>query len=215
LPFLGGDEAVSSPHSLALYDIIIGSENGRFHRFIPNREDEMMRRPNPLPKKMFNFPMTYYLGLGGNLGNSRENIESAIQSLRRAGIRIVRKSSIYRTEPVGFAGQPWFLNQAIAVCTDLSPWELLAEAKAVEVELGRRPGRRNGPRQIDLDILLAEETILRTATLEIPHPRLSERRFVLVPLAEIAPALVHPVFKKSIRAILRECPDRSAVVRIS
>jgi len=164
---------------------------------------------------MFNTPMTYYLSLGGNVGNSRENIASAVHRLRRAGIRIVRKSSIYRTEPVGFARQPWFLNQAITVCTDLSPWELVGEAKAIESALGRRPGRRNGPRPIDIDILLAEGTILRTASLEIPHPRLPERRFALVPLAEIAPDLVHPVLKKSIRSILRKCPDRSEVVRIN
>lgn len=158
--------------------------------------------------------MKYYLGLGGNLGDPRENIDAAIQMLRRSGVRIVRKSSLYRTEPVGFARQPWFLNRAIAIRTDLSPWKLLAEAKAIEIELGRHPGPRNGPRPIDIDILLAEGTILRTASLEIPHPRLSERRFVLVPLVEIAPDLVHPVLKKSIRSILRRCPDKSEVVRI-
>lgn len=158
--------------------------------------------------------MKYYLGLGGNLGNPRENIEAAIQTLRRMGVRIVRKSSLYRTEPVGFTRQSWFLNQAIAIRTDLSPWKLLAEAKAIERALGRRPGPRNGPRPIDIDILLAEETILRTASLEIPHPRLSERRFALAPLVEIAPDLVHPVLKISIRSILRRCPDKSEVVRI-
>jgi 2-amino-4-hydroxy-6-hydroxymethyldihydropteridine diphosphokinase len=156
----------------------------------------------------------YYLGLGGNLGDPRENIEAAVLKLRRAGMRIVRKSSIYRTEPVGFARQPWFLNQVIAIRTDLSPWKLLAEAKAIEVELGRRPGPRNRPRPIDIDILLAEGTILRTAHLEIPHPRLPERRFALVPLVEIAPDHVHPILKKSIRSILRRCPDKSQVVRI-
>jgi 2-amino-4-hydroxy-6-hydroxymethyldihydropteridine diphosphokinase len=157
----------------------------------------------------------YYLGLGGNLGDPRETIEAAIQKLCRPDVRIVRKSSLYRTEPVGFARQPWFLNQAIAVCSDLSPWKLLVEAKAIEVELGRRPGPKNRPRPIDIDILLAEGTILRTASLEIPHPRLSERRFALVPLVEIAPDLVHPVLKKSIRSILRRCSDKSEVVRIN
>jgi len=159
--------------------------------------------------------MKCYLGLGSNLGDCWRNLERAIIRLRRSGVRVPVLSSIYRTEPVGFAKQPWFLNQVIEIETDRSPWELLKKAKSIEMDMGRLPGRRNGPRPIDVDILLAEETVLRTAELEIPHPRLTERRFVLVPLAEIAPDLVHPVLKKSIRAILRGCPDRSAVVRIS
>jgi len=158
--------------------------------------------------------LRYYLGLGSNLGDSFAHIRGAESRLRKAGVRIIRCSSVYRTEPVGSVNQPWFLNRVIEIDTDQSPLELLVTVKAIETKRGRCPGPRNGPRPIDIDILLAEGTILRTASLEIPHPRLPERRFALVPLVEIAPDLVHPVFKKSIRSILRRCPDKSQVVRI-
>ncbi|MHB8055524.1 MAG: 2-amino-4-hydroxy-6-hydroxymethyldihydropteridine diphosphokinase [Candidatus Aminicenantales bacterium] len=157
--------------------------------------------------------MRYFLGLGSNTGDSLENLEAAAGRLAKEGIRIVRRSSIYKTEPVGFKNQPWFYNQAIEVETELSPAELLKAAKMIERELGRRPGRKYGPRPIDIDILLAGDTIVETANLGIPHPRLTERRFALVPLAEIAPEAVHPVLKKTIRMILRKCPDRSQVIR--
>jgi len=155
------------------------------------------------------------IGLGSNLGHSLMNLETAIERLQKIGARVLRMSSIYRTEPVGIAKQAWFLNQVIEIETNCTPWELLRAVKSIEKKMGRKAGRRNGPRPIDIDILLAEETVLQTPELEIPHPRLGERRFVLVPLTEIAPRLVHPVLKKSMRAILRACPDRSEVARIS
>ncbi|HNQ81192.1 MAG TPA: 2-amino-4-hydroxy-6-hydroxymethyldihydropteridine diphosphokinase [Candidatus Aminicenantes bacterium] len=158
--------------------------------------------------------MRYYLGLGGNTGDRFANLEAAVRRLREEGVRIIGRSSIYRTEPVGLRNQPWFLNQALKVETRLSPEQLLKTAKAVEAGMGRKPGRRNGPRPIDIDLLLAGKRNVRTAGLQIPHPRLAERRFVLVPLAEIAPRAVHPVLRKTIRSILRDCPDASAVRRL-
>jgi len=158
--------------------------------------------------------LRYYLGLGGNTGDRFANLEAAVRRLREEGVRIIGRSSIYRTEPVGLRNQPWFLNQALKVETRLSPEQLLKTAKAVEAGMGRKPGRRNGPRPIDIDLLLAGKRNVRTAGLQIPHPRLAERRFVLVPLAEIAPRAVHPVLRKTIRSILRDCPDASAVRRL-
>ena len=158
--------------------------------------------------------MRYYLGLGGNTGDRSANLEAAVRRLRKEGVRVIGRSSIYRTEPVGLRNQPWFLNQALKVETRLSPEQLLKTAKAVEAGMGRKPGRRNGPRPIDIDLLLAGKRNVRTAGLQIPHPRLAGRRFVLVPLAEIAPGAVHPVLRKTIRSILRDCPDASAVRRL-
>ena len=158
--------------------------------------------------------MRYFLCLGSNTGDSFENLAVAARRLQGENVRVIRRSSIYRTEPVGFKKQPWFLNQAIEIETGLSPLDLLKAVKTVETEMGRKPGRKNGPRPIDIDILLAGSTIIQTKDLEVPHPRLHERRFVLVPLAEIAPGSAHPVLKKSVRAILKKCPDRSAVERL-
>ena len=155
--------------------------------------------------------MRVYLGLGGNIGNSIRRLGSAQGALEKNGVRILKKSSLYQTEPVDFAPQPWFLNQVVEAETDATPFRLLALAKEIESAGGRRPGPRNGPRPIDIDILLMAGVILETDTLVIPHPRLAERRFVLVPLAEIAPRLVHPVLGKTITALLRDCPDRSIV----
>lgn len=179
-----------------------------------DRENEMTSRLNPCLKRWPARPMIYYLGLGGNLGDVGENLASAIRKLCREGIRLARKSSIYRTEPVGSARQPWFLNQVIEIETDMSPWELLQTTQAIEKALGRRKGRRDGPRSIDIDILLAGETILRTPTLEVPHPRMAERRFVLVPLNDIAPGAVHPLLGKNIGTLLAECDDPAAVLKL-
>jgi 2-amino-4-hydroxy-6-hydroxymethyldihydropteridine diphosphokinase len=152
-----------------------------------------------------------HLGLGGNVGDRAGCLAAAFEALERGGVQIRKKSPIYETEPVGCAGQGWFLNQAVRGETELSPWGLLTLAKNIESAHGRRPGPRNAPRPIDIDILFLDDAVLRTETLVIPHPRLAERRFVLVPLNDIAPRLVHPVLGRSIRELLRACPDCSKV----
>jgi 2-amino-4-hydroxy-6-hydroxymethyldihydropteridine diphosphokinase len=159
--------------------------------------------------------MRYYLSLGSNLGDKRRNLWRALAALEKSGVRVDRVSSVYRTEPVACAAQPWFYNLAAAVETPLRPRQLLDLIQRVEREMGRVRTRKAGPRPIDIDILLAGDAVVRAKDLEVPHPRLAERRFVLVPLAEIAPAAVHPVLKKTVRVILKHCPDRSAVERFS
>ncbi|MBM3293752.1 MAG: 2-amino-4-hydroxy-6-hydroxymethyldihydropteridine diphosphokinase [Candidatus Aminicenantes bacterium] len=156
----------------------------------------------------------YYIGLGGNIGDCRRTFSAAAGLLVKGGVRIRKTSSLYRAEPVGPRDQPWFWNAVLAVESPLAPREMLQLAKAIEFGLGRKPGLRHGPRPLDIDILLAGRTVLRSAGLEIPHPRLAERRFVLVPLAEIAPRAVHPVRRKTILSLLRETGDRSSVIRM-
>ena len=147
---------------------------------------------------------TVYLGLGSNLDDRRRNLEAALDALRaHPQIAVTAVSSFLETDPVGGPpGQGRFLNAAAKIETDLSPEALLEELKRVERALGRKPGPRWGPREIDLDILLCGEEILETGTLVIPHPRMRERRFVLEPLAEIAPDVRDPVTGLSVRALL-------------
>jgi 2-amino-4-hydroxy-6-hydroxymethyldihydropteridine diphosphokinase len=147
---------------------------------------------------------TVFLGLGSNLGDRRRNLEAALEALRaHPRITVSAVSSFLETDPVGGPpGQGRFLNAAAGIETDLSPDSLLEELKRVERALGRKPGPRWGPREIDLDILLYGDTILETGTLVIPHPRMRERRFVLEPLAEIAPAARDPVTGLSVRDLL-------------
>lgn len=156
---------------------------------------------------------TVYISLGSNVGDREQQIASAIQALGARGIRIVRQSSIYSTEPVDVATQSWFLNCVLEVETDLMPRQLLRVFQEIENELGRKHTVRRGPRVIDLDILLYGTSVIRTTDLEVPHPRMTQRRFVLVPLAEIAPALRHPVANKNVEELLAETEDRSVVQR--
>jgi 2-amino-4-hydroxy-6-hydroxymethyldihydropteridine diphosphokinase len=155
--------------------------------------------------------MKYFLGLGSNLGDPEKNLARGVSRLKKKGLKILASSSVYRTEPLGFAGQPWFLNQVIEVEANCSPWELLEMTKSIEKKMGRRSTFLNGPRIIDIDILLAEETIVQTENLSVPHLRLAERNFVLVPLGEIARRAVHPVLKKTIKDLLRCSTDRARV----
>ncbi|MGD0200368.1 MAG: 2-amino-4-hydroxy-6-hydroxymethyldihydropteridine diphosphokinase [Bryobacteraceae bacterium] len=145
---------------------------------------------------------TVYLSLGSNLGDRQENLRQAIARLEAAGVRVSRRSSIYETKPRDAPNQPWFLNQVIEAETDLFPRQLLARVQKVELEMGRKRLRPKGPRTIDIDILLCGETIVRTKELELPHPRLAERRFVLEPLAELAPDLRHPLTRLTVRQML-------------
>jgi 2-amino-4-hydroxy-6-hydroxymethyldihydropteridine diphosphokinase len=136
-----------------------------------------------------------YLGLGANLGDPAGNIRRAIKLLNATpGIRVLRTAGFYETEPVGYANQPWFINTVTELETSLSPADLLSICLHIERQLGRqRTAERNGPRSIDLDILLYGEQCQNEDGLVIPHPRLAERLFVLAPLAELVPEFIHPV----------------------
>jgi 2-amino-4-hydroxy-6-hydroxymethyldihydropteridine diphosphokinase len=142
-----------------------------------------------------------YLGLGSNVGNRARNIYSALRRLQDK-IQLDPISSLYETQPVGYSHQAWFLNLVCAGETHLSPEDLLVLAKRIEREMGRDKGIRCGPRIVDIDILFYEDLIMDTPQLEIPHPRLAERGFVLIPLNEIAPGLLHPRLKLSVRDLL-------------
>lgn len=152
---------------------------------------------------------TIYLALGTNTGDRLANLRAAISSLPPQ-VLVRAQSSIYETEPWGYTAQPAFLNMALHAETDFSPLELLTHLKLLEQTLGRVPSFRNGPRLIDMDILFYDDLILETPTLVIPHPRLQERAFVLVPLMDIAPGLVHPGLGRSV-AQLVETVDRRGV----
>jgi 2-amino-4-hydroxy-6-hydroxymethyldihydropteridine diphosphokinase len=152
-----------------------------------------------------------YLSLGSNVGDREANLRKAVERLASDDVRVLRSSRIYETEPVDYQDQAWFLNQVVEAETALFPMQLLTRIGRVEHELGRVRTRRNGPRTIDIDILFYAAAIVNTPRLEIPHPRISERRFVLAPLAELVPDLRHPVTHRSVRQMLESAPP--AVVR--
>lgn len=145
---------------------------------------------------------TVYLSLGSNLGDRQRALRRAIERLAAPDFRIRRLSSIYKTEPLEVRDQPWFLNLVLEAETELFPKQLLARIRKVERELGRKRLRAKGPRTIDIDILLYGETVMESPELVIPHPRLTERRFVLEPLAELAPQLRHPLSRQTIAELL-------------
>jgi 2-amino-4-hydroxy-6-hydroxymethyldihydropteridine diphosphokinase len=147
---------------------------------------------------------TVYLALGSNLGDRRENLRQAVAALTPQ-VDVRTKSHIYETDPWGFEDQPKFLNMAVKGLTYLEPEPLLRHLKRLEVALGRQATFPNGPRTIDIDILFFGDRILNTPELTLPHPRLHERGFVLLPLMDLAPDLVHPLFNKSIRDLAASC----------
>jgi 2-amino-4-hydroxy-6-hydroxymethyldihydropteridine diphosphokinase len=151
-----------------------------------------------------------YLSLGSNLGDRLQNLAHARDQLAAAGIRILRESSIFETAPRDMTDQPMFLNQVIEAETKLFPRQLLSCVQNMEHTLGRKRIVAKGPRTIDIDIVFYAGFIVATPDLEIPHPRMMERRFVLEPLAELAPDLRHPVTKVSVREMLAKVGDQHA-----
>lgn len=152
-----------------------------------------------------------YLSLGSNVGTRRENLHAAIAALAGAGVTVRRVSSFYETEPVDYLDQAWFLNCVIEGETKLSAVELLRALRAIELGMGSKKLIAKGPRVIDIDILTYGEETIDLPELQVPHPRMKQRRFVLVPLAEIAPALRHPSWPGSVQHLLAQTPDRSEV----
>ena len=152
-----------------------------------------------------------YLSLGSNLGDRAANLERAIAALPEAGVRVLRRSALYETEPVDFLAQPCFLNCVVEAETSLMPRHLLQALQGIERSFGSRKLVARGPRVIDIDILFYGAEVIRTEGVEIPHPRMGNRRFVLVPLAELAPGLHHPVLGATIAELIAAAKDKSAV----
>jgi 2-amino-4-hydroxy-6-hydroxymethyldihydropteridine diphosphokinase len=151
-----------------------------------------------------------YLSLGSNVGEREKHLDNAIAHLEAHG-RVVTVSSLYETEPVEFTNQAWFLNCAAALETTETPELLMASILGIEQEMGRQRIENKGPRTIDIDILLFGDAVLNTLALTIPHPAMHQRRFVLQPLAEIAPEARHPLLKKTIRELLEDLPEGQVV----
>ncbi|MFO7964682.1 MAG: 2-amino-4-hydroxy-6-hydroxymethyldihydropteridine diphosphokinase [Desulfobacterales bacterium] len=146
---------------------------------------------------------TVYIGVGSNMGNKLENCRNGISALTASHTVLMACSFFYRTEPVDFTDQDWFVNAVIQVGTDLDPMELLQMMHHIQQEAGQIEKKvRFGPRMLDLDILFFDDLIMNTSSLVIPHPRLHKRRFVLQPLCDINPSLVHPVIKKRVKNLM-------------
>jgi 2-amino-4-hydroxy-6-hydroxymethyldihydropteridine diphosphokinase len=156
---------------------------------------------------------TVYLSLGANLGDREANLRAAIGALPGAGVEVGRISSLYETEPVDYWDQPWFLNCVVEGETKLGALELLHALREIETRMGSKKEFAKGPRLLDVDILLYGNETIATAELQVPHPRMLERKFVLTPLAEIAPELRHPAWKGTVQELEKATSDRSQIKR--
>ena len=155
-----------------------------------------------------------YIGFGSNIGDRLTHIQNAIHALSKTeGITLEKISSVYKTDPVGYEAQAQFLNGVAAIQTHLPPLSLLHTLKNIETAIGRQHRIHWGPREIDLDILIYGDLCLQTEKLVIPHPEMHRRRFVLAPLAEIAPDIVHPVFQETVQTLLEHLEDDKSVLK--
>ena len=154
-------------------------------------------------------PHTVYIAVGSNIGDKMANCQNGIDSvIREACATLVGQSPFYKTEPVGYEDQDWFVNGVFCIQTDLEPKDLLEKTQAIQTKAGRKKDMiRNGPRILDLDILLFDDRIINSRYLTVPHPRMHQRRFVLQPFCDISPDIVHPIFKKDMKALLDELPS--------
>lgn len=150
---------------------------------------------------------TAYLLIGGNVGDRAANLQTALRRIAETCGTITTTSSLYETAAWGNTNQPSFYNQAVVVTTPLSPEGLMDQLLDIELEMGRIRTQKYGPRTIDLDILMIDDLVLNTEKLTIPHPQMHNRRFALLPLIEVAPTLIHPLFDQSIEVLLQNCPD--------
>jgi 2-amino-4-hydroxy-6-hydroxymethyldihydropteridine diphosphokinase len=152
-----------------------------------------------------------YLLTGGNLGNRLHYLKKACDEIETKAGTVIRKSSVYETEPWGFTDQDAFLNQVLCIHTELEPEELLHTLLEIEIQLGRKRIEKMGPRVIDIDILFYGSNVISLADLNVPHPHIADRRFVLTPLNEIAADFIHPVHNKTVKELLQECKDQLQV----
>ncbi len=153
-----------------------------------------------------------FIGIGTNLGDRKNHIAEAIQLLdNKTDINIIRSSSLYVTEPIGYVGQDWFLNCVVEIMTTLPPHDLLSHCLAIEDQMGRIRTMQWGPRIIDLDILLYSDSVIEDDELTIPHPNMDRRRFVLAPLVEIAPDVIHPKLNRTVADLLQHLNDTHKV----
>jgi 2-amino-4-hydroxy-6-hydroxymethyldihydropteridine diphosphokinase len=156
-----------------------------------------------------------YLGLGSNLGNREKNLKRCLAHLSKSpNLKIVKTSSIYETEPYGFAAQPNYFNMVMEIATPLLPLPLFELMQTIELKMRRRKAFHWGPRIIDIDILSYQDEIINLENLKIPHEQMHLRKFVLIPLSELAQVFIHPASKKNINQMLNECPDKLKVTKI-